>query len=163
MRILGVDPGIRHTGWCVLDDGKPVAHGLILVGGRGRLLVCEVLCVVIPSVRSLLKTYKPSAVVVEEVTWYGRARRAMLPLASIAGAIVGCASSSNICTYLLMASQRDRKRKWSVKWSEHERDAAALAQGLRNYLDVVNVGTALKRKQRFDMLMRRTIARATAP
>lgn len=34
MRVMGVDPSLVRTGWCVLDDGQLVAHGFITTLAR---------------------------------------------------------------------------------------------------------------------------------
>ena len=127
MIILGVDPGIKHTGWAVLQGSRPLAVGTLVPAIKGRLLPSEVLAFVLPAITELISKYTPSVTVVEEVTWYGRARRAMLPLAHVAGGIAGMSSALGVPTFLLLAAMRNKTRKWPDKWSEHERDAARLA------------------------------------
>lgn len=133
MVILGVDPGIKHTGLCVLDNGKPVFTTTLIPPGRGKFLVSEVLCHILPAINAAISKYTPSVTVVEEVTWYGRARRAMLPLAHIAGAIVGTSIARSVDTYLLLANMRNKTKRWPTKWTEHERDAARLAYRLHEW------------------------------
>lgn len=127
MVILGFDPGIRHTGWAVLRDSHPLAVGTLVPATTSKLLPSEVLAFVRPVVIELISKYTPSVTVVEEVTWYGRARRAMLPLAHVAGAIAGMSSALGVPTYLLLAAMRNKTKRWPKRWSEHERDAARLA------------------------------------
>lgn len=135
MYVLGVDPGIRNTGWCVLnDDAEAIDHGVITPPGRGKLLVSQVLGYVLPVLQEVMTTHLPSSAVVEEVTWYGKSRRTMLPLAQVAGGIAGFLwDSNNIHVYMLIANMRSKETKWPASWSEHERDAAALAKTIHLY------------------------------
>lgn len=150
MIILGVDPGIRNTGIAVLDGGKAVYRTTVCPQQRTKLIPSEVIRCLVPVLSAVLTKYTPSATVVEEVTWYGRARRAMLPLALVAGAIVGISIARNVDTYLLLASMRDKTKTWPASWTEHERDAAALAMRLHLWF-------AADAKDRSD-LSRRSLA-----
>lgn len=133
MVILGIDPGIKHTGLCVLDDGKPVFATTVIPPQSGKVLVMEVLECLLPVLNAVISKYSPSVTVVEEVTWYGRARRAMLPLALVAGAIVGTCIARRVDTYLLLAAMRNKSKRWPTRWTEHERDAARLAYRLHEW------------------------------
>lgn len=133
MVIMGVDPGIKNTGICVLDNGKPVFATTVVLPQRNKVLVMEVLECLVPAINATISRYTPSATVVEEVTWYGRARRAMLPLALVAGAIAGTSIARGVDTYLLLAAMRNKTKRWPTKWTEHERDAARLAYRMHEW------------------------------
>jgi hypothetical protein len=133
MIILGVDPGIKNTGLCVLDGGKPVFATTVVLPQRSKVLVMEVLQCVLPILNATITKYGPSVTVVEEVTWYGRSRRAMLPLAIVAGAIVGTSIARNVPTFLLLAAMRSKIKRLPRKWTEHERDAARLAYRMNEW------------------------------
>ena len=64
-------------------------------------------------------------VVAEEVVWQGR--RGMLPLAHVAGAVVGAAYAMGRVVYLLTPSMKKNGRKPKA-FSEHEWDAYLLAR-----------------------------------
>ncbi len=117
-------------------NGRACSHGVIEVPGSGKLPVHEVLQTVLPGLACLLERYGPDTVVVEQVTWYGRARRITLPLSHVAGGIAGYVLAAGANVYLLQASQRLREipPSWQ-KWpTDHERDAAALAIVVHQHL-----------------------------
>lgn len=155
MIILGVDPGIRNTGVAVLADGKAVYRTTVSPKQRSKLIPSEVIRCLTPVLNAVITKYTPSVTVVEEVTWYGRARRAMLPLALVAGAIVGISIARHVDTYLLLASMRDKVKTWPKSWTEHERDAAALAMRLHRWF-------ALDAAKRSDLSRRYLAATLTS-
>lgn len=134
MKILGVDPGLHHTGYALLDaKGRAVEHGVFEPPLKGKNLVNLYLGYILPWFFALLQRTKPDVVVIEEVQWYGRARRIMLPLAHVAGALAGLALA-HAKVYLLLAHQRGHgKRKKGKKWTEHDTDAFWLAQAWLAY------------------------------
>lgn len=138
--IIGIDPGLRHTGWCVIDeDGKPVARGTIVPPGRGRIQPHEVLNVVLPALDAVVTKYRPDYAVVEQVAWYGSSKRITLPLSHVAGGIAGYCTGLGCDTYLLLAAQKtfSCQRKG---WTEHERDAYVLATVVRKHLVAAAAG-----------------------
>mgnify|MGYP001558261413 CR=1 FL=1 len=138
--VLGIDPGVKHTGWCVLKAGKPIARGIIIPPGEGKHGVAEVLAWVLPRMRRILLDYGPTLVAVEEVTWYGRGRRITLPLSHIAGALMALSALSTSATFVLLPGQKIKKRpRWiTSKWSEHEADAALLALAAINLQELLS-------------------------
>jgi Holliday junction resolvasome RuvABC endonuclease subunit len=127
MRVLGIDPGLRHTGWAVIDDkGRAVAKGTIVPPGRGRIQPHEVLEYVLDRLCYIIAEFVPDVAVVEQVAWYGRGRRITLPLAHVAGGIAGFLLGRYIPVHLLLAAQKNFvcRRKG---WTEHEKDAYVLA------------------------------------
>lgn len=122
MFTLGFDPGLINIGWAFCKDGDPVEVGT-LHPPSGALPV------VLSSLYPLLRYLgNPTAVAVEEVTWYGRGRRGMLPLAHVAGFIVGHYLSEDIDCFLYLANQRRTVRlpKKARAWDDHQKDAAAM-------------------------------------
>lgn len=144
MIILGVDPGIRHTGWVVLDDQTVVGRGTIVPPGRGKMLVSQALSFILPEIAAVLAAYHPSIASVEEVTWYGKTRRITLPLSHVTGAVAGVCLASGVSVCLLLANMRKNIKgpRGSAKWTEHERDAYALATVLRKHLVALAAGEA---------------------
>jgi len=69
MRIIGIDPGLRHTGWGIIDkDGSRVsfvAAGVINADTENAL--SERLLEIFDSLRHVLDEYKPQEAAVEEV------------------------------------------------------------------------------------------------
>ena len=61
-RILGIDPGLLHTGWAIIDtngnDRKYVASGVILPKKTGAL--AERLAIIFNEVTKLVKTFEPN-------------------------------------------------------------------------------------------------------
>lgn len=68
MRLIGLDPGLRLTGWGVIDvDGnrlRHVAHGAVKVPGDQTL--AERLCMLFESIAAVIETQKPAEAAVEE-------------------------------------------------------------------------------------------------
>mgnify|MGYP001617655747 CR=1 FL=1 len=121
--VLGVDPGIRNTGWCILVDGKAKEHGVIRTQRQSWV---ECIAIILRGLTKIIVDWNPDFAAVEHVAWYGRSRKITLPLSHIAGAITGSLLVNGIPTYCLIPSMK-AKKKWPVKWSAHEVDAANLA------------------------------------
>lgn len=122
--LLGIDPGTRHTGWCVTFGTKVVDHGVIHTPRRDSYP--GVLGKIVSALRGVHSEWGPHAVVVEEVVWRGR--RGMLPLAHLAGAFVG---QSPVPVYLITPAMKTKRNPpRSGKWSEHEKDAYKLTQAV---------------------------------
>ena len=165
--VLGIDPGVKHTGWCVLRDTgplsvyKPIARGVIIPPGEGKHGVAEVLSWVLPRMRQVLLDYGPTLVAVEEVTWYGRGRRITLPLSHVAGALIALSALSKAVLFVLLPGQKVKKRpRWiTEKWSEHEADAALLALAAINLQELLDCAepadTACERKRQLAVSKRR--------
>jgi len=68
MRLIGLDPGLRLTGWGVIDvDGnrlRHVAHGVIKVGGDRSL--AERLCELFDGIAAVIAAQQPAEAAVEE-------------------------------------------------------------------------------------------------
>ena len=127
-RILGVDPGIRHTGWAIVDNGRLGRHGLLYTPGPGRLLVSEVLAFVLPLLSKVADRETASMAAIEEVVWRGMRRRVTMPLSHVAGAIAGMLVERGLDVYLLTPSMKAKELpKLRGNWSDHEQDAARLA------------------------------------
>lgn len=80
MRILGIDPGSRVTGWGVLDssgwDIRLVAHGAIRAGDGGPL--GERLVRLMEGLRQVIVAHGPDVVAIEEVFTAKNARAALV-------------------------------------------------------------------------------------
>ncbi len=68
IRILGLDPGLRHTGWGVITRDGPrlrhVAHGVI--SADAALPLSERLCVVFAGVQAAIAAHTPDMAAIEE-------------------------------------------------------------------------------------------------
>jgi crossover junction endodeoxyribonuclease RuvC len=68
MRLIGLDPGLRLTGWGVIDvEGnrlRHVAHGVIKVAGERSLAVR--LCELFDGVTAIIEAQQPAEAAVEE-------------------------------------------------------------------------------------------------
>lgn len=132
MIILGVDPGLRHTGYALVDGPRLVSRGTIDLSSPDPTPLTPV--DVIPSVlRELVDLAGLAAVgAVEEVVWQGQRRRGMLPLAHVAGAVAAWLLGQGIPVYLLTPAM---KHKGAIPKgiarrlkTPHERDAYRLAR-----------------------------------
>ena len=69
MLIMGIDPGLRHTGWGIVDftnnQFQHIANGTLNISEKGTLP--ERLAEIYKRLREVLEQYKPEEVAVEEV------------------------------------------------------------------------------------------------
>lgn len=69
LRILGIDPGLRHTGWGIIESNGPllkhVAHGI--VSSDTNASMGERLSYIYHHVLQIVDTYLPHEVAIEEV------------------------------------------------------------------------------------------------
>ena len=75
MRVLGIDPGLKNMGWCLLIDGCPADGGTISLSRKENRCLERMTNWMI----GLVHYTKADEVAVEEVVWQGR--KGMLPLA----------------------------------------------------------------------------------
>lgn len=128
MLILGVDPGYRNLGYCLVNhNGKTeiLNHGVVDVGSTkdwhiGLGLALTTLANVCAS---------PDLVAVEELVWHGR-RRGVLALSHLAGAIAGyykrgCQTLFFTPKEVKIASQ---EYPFPDDFSDHEKDALSLCR-----------------------------------
>ncbi len=104
MRILGVDPGSRATGWAILENDVEVAHGL---GGLPRLRAAGVLrtrpeedfadrlASLFSSMESLLQAQRPNFAAVERV-FSGVNPQSLIALGEARGVILLALARSGI-------------------------------------------------------------------
>ena len=164
MVILGVDPGLRHTGFCIVGEGnRVVARGVLVPPGRGRIQPEKVIDYVLPALCRLIDEHHPHCAVVEQVTWYGARRRITLPLSHVAGAIAGFCLGIGIPVYLLLANmKRGGKAPRGKSWTEHERDAYMLASVVKRHLAAAAAGDRSTLPERSAVARRRITAPKSA-
>ena len=142
MIVLGVDPGLRHTGYAVLRDGRPVETGVLVPPGALSLEV--VIRFVTEQLRGIVHQWKPEYAAVEQVAWFGRQRRVTMPLSHIAGAIAGFLLGRGVSTCLLLPTMKGERRikipRMGRSWSEHEKDAFRLATIAHEYAEGLAAG-----------------------
>lgn len=132
MVVLGVDPGIKHTGIAVWVDGGIAHRETVIHQDPHRITVAEALEPILDRLRLVVRQFRPTVACVEQVGWYGRAKRITLPLSHVAGAITGYLMANGIGVYLLYAKQktaivRFNRTRGANPWDEHQKDAARLA------------------------------------
>ncbi len=97
MRLLGLDPGLRATGWGIIDaaDGglRHVAHGVII--GDPASPMASRLAALFDAVRSVLKTHRPEAAAVEAV-FVNRNGQSTLKLGQARGVVMLAPALSGI-------------------------------------------------------------------
>lgn len=128
MIILGIDPGLQHTGIALLKDGKLTFATTLLRKGPSNFNAS------VDLILTYLGHVAPTYAAVEDVLWYGRPRSGMLPLACFAGIITGYLLSHGVPVYLLPASFRTVKNAGVKKFhypkalkDDHQKDAYQLA------------------------------------
>lgn len=136
MKILGVDPGLLHTGWAVLDNGRITARGVILFPEEGKHPTEEYVRYIVPEMIKVITAHRPAYGAVEQVAWHGRKQRVTMPLSHVAGAIIGVLYSHGVHVCMLTPNMKKGiTLKQPASWSDHEYDAALLAKKLAKYLD----------------------------
>lgn len=127
MIILGIDPGFRACGWCLVGDSKVLSKGTVKNGSLKdwRPGIIRVINAVEDA---LQRRGAIDVVAVEEIVWYGK-RKGSLALAHLAGALYGYFSNHAAVMFFL---PRDVKALSATlkkpSWNEHELDALALCQ-----------------------------------
>lgn len=69
MIILGIDPGLNHTGWGAIKhlDGKPIYLGSDVITTNSKLTLEQRLADIHTQLLQVIKIYKPKAVALEKV------------------------------------------------------------------------------------------------
>ncbi|MEM1106255.1 MAG: crossover junction endodeoxyribonuclease RuvC [Pseudomonadota bacterium] len=111
IRFLGIDPGLRATGWGVIDQCGPrlthVAHGVISVDPSGPLVAR--LGGIFTQVREVIETYQPRRAGVEETLVNSGARSALK-----LGQARGAAMAALACSGLAVSEHAPRQIKLAV-------------------------------------------------
>ncbi len=97
MRVLGIDPGTRVTGYGVVDDinGKlsHVTHGTI--EGRRKNSFPDRLKLIFDGLNKVIEEYKPDSIALEEV-FYGKSVKSAIKIGEARGIAILCTASANI-------------------------------------------------------------------
>ena len=110
MRILGIDPGSRFTGYGIIDvrgDRATVVHSGVIKTGSGEFP--ERLGVIFRGIRDLIREYRPTQVAVENVFVSKNASSALK-----LGQARGAAISAVICEELGVAEYSPRSVKQAI-------------------------------------------------
>lgn len=154
---LGVDPGLKHTGWAILEGNRVKAHGVLLYPEDGKHPTEEYVRFVLSGLRMIDFEYSPTQAAVEQVQWHGRRQRITMPLSHVAGAITGYLVAKGIPVCLLTPNMKKGvKFKQPKGWSDHEYDAALLAKKLLLWRAAESAGDASD-MARWDAVRRRII------
>ena len=142
VNVLGVDPGIRNVGLCL---GTGTNQKTIVCPRKWPFERC------LEHIMAEVRTWIDNAdvVAVEEVVW--RQRRGMLPLAHVAGAVVGAALAAGKIVYLLTPSMKGEVGSVPKGWTEHSADARALARVAYRAESVPSAATASIRRRRLTL------------
>lgn len=82
MVVLGIDPGLAITGWCVINTGKIVSYGAIKTNSKD--FHYERLKKIFIELRKIIKTYNPDKVVIEKL-FFSKNRKTALKVAEARG------------------------------------------------------------------------------
>ena len=95
MIVLGIDPGLAHTGWAVIETRGSVfrarAYGCITTSAREELAVR--LGAIYSDISNVIATYKPEYLGIEKI-YFGVNERSAIPTAHARGAaLAACATA----------------------------------------------------------------------
>lgn len=95
VRILGIDPGSRHTGYAIIDvsgsRARAVRHGVVKLPPKQPVM--ERLKLLDAALRELVAAHRPDEVVVEEVFAAHNVRSALV-LGQVRGVVIVAAGAS---------------------------------------------------------------------
>ena len=137
-RILGIDPGLLHTGWAVIDTAgasrKYVASGVILPKTTGTLP--ERLAVIFREVSKLVETFNPHVCSIE-ITFVNKNPRTTLILGHARAAAIVAVSVRDIPIY----EYEPNKIKKALTGAGHA-DKSAIDKMVKILLPAANPKTA---------------------
>ncbi|MEM1203872.1 MAG: crossover junction endodeoxyribonuclease RuvC [Acidobacteriota bacterium] len=97
LRVLGIDPGSRHTGWGVVDRRgsrlTAVAHGRISVASQGAL--ADRLVRLTTELHKLVELHRPQVAVLESL-FHGINPRSLIVLAQARGALLATVAAAGL-------------------------------------------------------------------
>lgn len=164
MIVLGVDPGVLHTGVCVVKNGKP-AYRTTIVPARKRDPYYTFIPEILQTILEIVDEYKPDVAAVEQVSWYGKGRRIILPLSHIAGAITGGLLARGLPVYCFTPTMKKTVTLKGINssWDEHQKDAAMLATVAASAESVSDAAKPSIQRQYSAAKARRIIIRPSVP
>jgi crossover junction endodeoxyribonuclease RuvC len=106
MRILGIDPGLQHTGWGIIDDEgmrfRYVAHGVISTSSKDAM--SHRLTLLFKGIQEIVSAYTPYHAAVEEV-FMNKNPQSTLKLGMARGVVLFTPSYCNVPVYEYTANQ----------------------------------------------------------
>jgi len=97
MRVLGIDPGTKVTGYGIVDDIKGklfhVTHGLI--EGKRKDSFPDRLKLIFDGLNIVIGEYKPDNIALEEV-FYGKSVKSAIKVGEARGVAILCAAAAKI-------------------------------------------------------------------
>jgi crossover junction endodeoxyribonuclease RuvC len=97
MKILGVDPSLRETGYCVLDTngGEPKALAFGTIKNKARLLPSRCLVRIADTLKNLIQEHQPGVMAVEGL-FYCQNMKTALTLGQARGAALLAAAEHGL-------------------------------------------------------------------
>ncbi|KKW27567.1 crossover junction endodeoxyribonuclease RuvC [Candidatus Gottesmanbacteria bacterium RIFCSPHIGHO2_01_FULL_46_14] len=92
MVIFGVDPGTTRLGWGVIEKNSALAYGCIAPQSKAPAFR---LATIYKELQTLLKTYKPDVVAIEEL-YFAVNAKTVIPVAEARGVVLLSAAQENI-------------------------------------------------------------------
>jgi len=97
MKILGLDPGLRHTGWGIIEKNgnhlKYIADGV--VHSDEKLSLAQRLAQLHEGIKDVIQTYRPDEAAIEE-TFVNKNPHSTLKLGQARGAVILAPAQDNI-------------------------------------------------------------------
>lgn len=134
MILLGIDPGFRNCGYCLVETNNGEQHAKVLHKGTLKLKSSKEWMTGIQTLLAELATEladrpSPEVVAVEMISWYGK-RKGVLALAHLAGAFAGAfGGRARVLLFPAVLVKRSTESYPTPKrFNEHEADALSLCR-----------------------------------
>jgi len=133
MVLLGIDPGYRNLGYCLVRTNNGTSHAEILQKGTLSLKTAKDWTIGLPKLVGQLVDKiqtQPKIVAIEMISWYGK-RKGVLALAHLAGAVAGpFVATGSVIKYFpaSMVKQATLDYPAPKNFNEHEADALSLCR-----------------------------------
>jgi crossover junction endodeoxyribonuclease RuvC len=97
-RCLGVDPGLRRTGYAVLERTAkgPLLKEAGLIRANSKLSLAKRVCEIGRGLREVIEEYRPQVMAVEQVFTLGRNPKSALLMAHARGVILMAAAEADV-------------------------------------------------------------------
>jgi crossover junction endodeoxyribonuclease RuvC len=141
MRVIGIDPGSRLTGWGVIDRTgnrlQGIAAGVIQANAQAPLH--ERLCAIYTSLKEVMVTYEPQVMAIEDLFFAAKYVQAALTLGHARGVILLAAAEKGLPIHSYAPAVVKRAIAGSGRAEKHQ--VARMVEGLLGWQKMMQPDT----------------------